>query len=68
MKLRLRKADQKFLASFFANMSAGWAGALFVTPNFVNVFEFKGTLTLILDIVSAVVCAILSIITERKIK
>jgi hypothetical protein len=68
MKLRLRKAERKFLANWSANMSATYTAAVLVTPNLVDLNTIKGVFTLILNIVYAILFAVFSIKLERRLQ
>lgn len=59
-------ARLKVLSGFFANLAAGWFGAIVILPNFSDLTELESKLVLTGDGFFATVCLLLAFWFEEK--
>lgn len=60
------QAWQKTISGLSINISAGWFGLAFLTPNFTDLLKPENTSILIRDIFFGIVFLILTFFLERK--
>lgn len=66
--MKLTRAEIRFLANLFTNISAGWIGVTIITPNFINLYELKNITVLIFDVISVIFYSVFAIRLEEKLK
>ena len=54
------------LSGLFANLSAGWIGAVLIFPNFSSLYTLQNKILLTLDIVAAIVCLLIAFWLEDR--
>ena len=67
MRFSFSLAQGRFLAGLFTNLSAGWLGVIFITPNFSDLNNPKDQFHLIYSIVSVIMYSVLAIRLEEKL-
>ena len=67
MRFSFSLAQVRFLAGLFTNLSAGWLGVIFITPNFSDLNNPKDQFHLIYSIVSVIMYSVLAIRLEEKL-
>ena len=53
------------LSDLFINLSAGWLGAAFITPNFSKKKGIEKIMTLIFDLILAIFCLVTAIYIKK---
>ncbi|OGK09341.1 hypothetical protein A2767_03860 [Candidatus Roizmanbacteria bacterium RIFCSPHIGHO2_01_FULL_35_10] len=66
MNKKLRKAILRALAGLSINLSAGWFGAAFITPNIADISEVTNILRLIYDVFLGIIFLGITIFIENK--
>jgi len=61
------KARLKVLSGFFANLAAGWFGAIVIHPNFSDLTELESKLVLTGDAFFVIVCLLLAFWCEERL-
>lgn len=66
MNKRYKKAWLRMLAGVCGNITAGWFGLAFITPNFVNLSNTDGVIVLTRDVLLGIVFLLIGVLLERK--
>lgn len=66
-RFKFTKAQLKFFSGFLTNLSAAFFGAMVISPNFIETTNLVSMLTLFLDLILTIVCAITAIKIEEKL-
>lgn len=56
------------LSGVLGNLSAGWFGVAFITPNFVDIHTLQAIITLTKDMLFGILFLLATTIVERSIK
>lgn len=66
--MKLTRAETRFLANLFTNISAGWIGVIIITPNFADLTRVKDITILIFNLVSVILFSGFAIRMEERLK
>ncbi len=66
--MKLTRAETRFLANLFTNITAGWVGVIIITPNFSDLTQFEDVTLLIFNLVSVILFSGFAIRMEERLK
>ena len=61
------KSALRAYSAIFSNLSAGWFGVAFITPNFIQASSIELLITLTKDLAFGILCLLATIVIEREI-
>ena len=68
MRIFLSKPWLRALSALFGNLSAGWFGVAFITPNFADIASLAGAIVLTGDIFLGILLLLVVVRIEKELE